>query len=84
MEPSDVAPPQLTDLDRQILEFEAQTWKLRGAKEQAIRDEFKMRWVEYYRHLSKIIQTEAAEAHSPILIHRLRKLRDQTIIKKRR
>ena len=80
-----MAPRPLSDLDRRILEFEAQSWKLRGAKEQAIRDEFQWRWVDYYYRLSKLIENnEAAEAHSPVLIHRLRRLRDAVIKKKRR
>ena len=43
-----------------------------------------MKWIDYYYRLSKLIETEAAEAHSPILVHRLRRLRDQMIVKKRR
>jgi hypothetical protein len=79
-----VASIPLSDLELKILAIEAQTWKLRGAKEQAIRDQLGLRWVEYYHRLSKIIETEAAEAHDPILVHRLRNLRDQIIRKKRR
>jgi uncharacterized protein DUF3263 len=77
-------PPPLDELSLKILEIESRTWKLRGSKEQAIRDELGLRWVEYYYRLAKLIETEAAEAHSPILVHRLRNLRDQMIAKKRR
>jgi hypothetical protein len=74
----------LSEQDLKILDIEARTWKLRGSKEQAVRDELGLRWVEYYYRLSKLIETEAAEAHNPVLVHRLRRLRDQMIVKKRR
>jgi hypothetical protein len=77
-------PAPLTEEELKILAIEAQVWKLRGSKEQYIRDHLGMKWIEYYLRLAKLIETEAAEAHSPILVHRLRRLRDQTIVKKRR
>lgn len=77
-------PKPLSDEDLKILDIERRIWKLRGAKEQAILDELGMSWIRYYHRLMHLIETEAAEAHSPILVHRLRRLRDQNIAKKRR
>ena len=76
--------PTLSEQELKILDIESRIWKLAGSKEQAVRDELGLGWVEYYYRLSKLIETEAAEAHSPMLVHRLRRLRDQMIVKKRR
>ncbi len=79
-----MAASPLSEQDLKILEIESRFWKLRGSKEQYILDHLGLRSVEYYYRLSKLIETEAAEAHSPVLVHRLRRRRDQMIVKKRR
>lgn len=77
-------PPQLSEQELKILDIESRIWKLDGSKDQVVRDKLGLGWVEYYYRLSRLIETEAAEAHSPVLVHRLRRLRDQMIVKKRR
>lgn len=72
----------LTELELRILEFEKRVWKLAGAKESAIRDEFRMRWVEYYRLLAYLIERSEAERHDAQLVRRLRRQRDQVISRK--
>lgn len=77
---SDLVP--LTELEEKIIDFESQSWRLAGSKETAIRDEFGMRWMQYYQHLARILDKPAAERHAPELVRRLRSLRDQMIDRK--
>ncbi len=67
----------LTDRDREIVDFERQWWKYAGAKEQAIRDLFGMSSTRYYQVLNQLIDSPAALAHDPMLIKRLRRMRAQ-------
>ncbi|MDQ0278945.1 hypothetical protein QO003_003248 [Arthrobacter silviterrae] len=65
----------LTERDTQMLALERQWWKYAGAKEQAIRDLFDLSATHYYQILNALIDTEAALAHDPMLVKRLRRLR---------
>ncbi len=67
----------LSDRDREMLELERLWWKYAGAKEQAIRDKFDMNATNYYQILNALIDSEAALAHDPLLVKRLRRLRSQ-------
>lgn len=67
----------LTDRQRQILAFEHQRWRYVGAKETAIREQFGCSATLYYQELmGHIIDLPAALAHDPMLVKRLRRLRD--------
>lgn len=66
----------LTDLEAGILALERLWWQHRGAKEQEIRDRFDLSATAYYQRLNALIDREDALAHDPILIKRLRRLRD--------
>jgi hypothetical protein len=66
----------LSDRDRAILVFERQWWKYAGAKEQAVRDLFDLSATRYYQILNALIDTPAALAADPILVRRLRRLRE--------
>ena len=66
---------ELGERDRAIIEFERQWWKYAGAKEQAIRDLFDMSATRYYQVLNALIDNQAALAHDPMLIKRLRRMR---------
>ena len=68
--------PGLSQRDSDILEFERYWWKFAGAKEQAIRDMFVLSATHYYQVLNALIDTEAALAHDPMLVKRLRRLRE--------
>ena len=74
--PPDVAEATLSERDLQILDIERYWWKYAGAKEQAIKDAFGMSATRYYQILNGLIDTEAALAHDPLLVKRLRRLRD--------
>lgn len=65
----------LADRDQRMLALEREWWKYSGAKEQAIRDLFSMSATHYYQILNALIDTEAALAHDPMLVKRLRRLR---------
>lgn len=67
--------PVLGDREQQMLALEREWWKYSGAKEQAIRDLFTMSATHYYQALNALIDTEAALAHDPMLVKRLRRLR---------
>ncbi|WP_427016470.1 DUF3263 domain-containing protein [Pseudarthrobacter sp. P1] len=65
----------LSERDAQMLALERQWWKYAGAKEQAIRELFDISATHYYQILNALIDTEAALAHDPMLVKRLRRLR---------
>ncbi len=68
---------QLSDRDREILAFERQWWTYQGAKEQMIKELFDMSSTRYYQVLNALINNPAALSEDPMLIKRLRRLRDQ-------
>lgn len=66
----------LTDRDRAILAFEAR-WPVHGgAKEEAIRSELELAPARYYQLLGRLIDSADALAQDPLLVGRLRRLRD--------
>lgn len=65
----------LSERDAQILAFERQWWKYAGAKEQAIRELFDLSATRYYQILNALIDDPAALAHDPMLVKRLRRMR---------
>ena len=65
----------LSERDAQVLAFERQWWKYAGAKEQAIRELFDLSATRYYQILNALIDDPAALAHDPMLVKRLRRMR---------
>lgn len=74
----------LTELERDILAFEHGWWKHVGAKEQAITDRFGLTPTLYYQRLHSIIDKPEALLHDPMLVKRLRRLRDTRTAQRRR
>ena len=68
--------PSLTQLESKILEFEGQWWKFAGAKESAIKELFDMTPPAYYQLLNNLIDREDALLAAPMLVKRLRRLRE--------
>jgi hypothetical protein len=66
----------LTDRDRAILAFEAEWRRHAGAKEEAIRADLELSPARYYQLLGRLIDTADAQEHDPMLVKRLRRLRD--------
>jgi hypothetical protein len=71
----DATPAELSERDREILNFERQWWKYAGAKEQAVREKFDMSSTRYYQVLNALIDRPEALAFDPLLVRRLRRLR---------
>ncbi|MFM8383836.1 MAG: DUF3263 domain-containing protein, partial [Actinomycetota bacterium] len=69
----------LSDLEVRILDFERQWWRYAGAKETGIQEQFNLCAREYYELLNNLIDREDALAASPLLIKRLRRLREARI-----
>ena len=65
----------LSDLEARILEFERNWWRYAGAKESAIIELFDLTPPRYYQLLNDLIDREDALAASPMLVKRLRRLR---------
>ncbi len=72
-----VAGSELSARDAEILEFERTWWRSPGAKEQTIRESFDMSPTRYYQVLNALIDNPAALAVDPLLVKRLRRLRDE-------
>jgi hypothetical protein len=71
----DASSSELSERDRDILEFERQWWKYAGAKEQAVREKFDMSSTRYYQVLNALLDSPAALEADPMLIKRLRRMR---------
>jgi hypothetical protein len=67
----------LTDRDRAILDFERSWWTQPGPKDTAIRQRFELSGTRYYQLLTELIDDPAALEHDPLLIRRLRRLRER-------
>ena len=66
---------ELSARELEILAFERQWWKFAGAKEQAVRELFDMSTTRYYQLLNALIDRPEALAHDPMLVKRLRRMR---------
>jgi len=65
----------LSELEIRILDFEASWWRYAGAKEAAIKELFELSAARYYQLLNDLIDRDDALAASPMLVKRLRRLR---------
>lgn len=66
----------LTELDAAVLRFEKRGHAGPGAKEKAVREELELSPTRYYQILNALLDQPAALAAEPVLINRLRRLRD--------
>ena len=66
----------LSELEIKMLEFERTWWRHAGAKESSIKELFNLTPPAYYQLLNNLIDREAAVLAEPILVKRLRRLRD--------
>jgi len=67
----------LTDRERAILDFESNWWTEPGPKESAIVDRFELSSERYYRILSELLESPEAEAYDPLVVKRLRRMRER-------
>ena len=66
----------LDQRDRDLLDFEREAWKLRMSKERAIRERFGFSAARYHQLLNRAIDRAGALAYDPMLVRRLRRIRD--------
>ncbi|OIV37072.1 hypothetical protein BIV57_12975 [Mangrovactinospora gilvigrisea] len=66
----------LTDRERAVLALEGRTFRGPGAKERAIREELGMSPTRYFQVLNALLDREEALAHAPVLVNRLRRVRE--------
>ncbi len=66
----------LSERQRVILDFERTSWTVVGPKHLAIRQVLGLSPSRYYRLLAELIQTDAAVGYDPLLVRRLRRLRN--------
>jgi uncharacterized protein DUF3263 len=68
-----------SDLDqrsREVLDFEREAWKLSVTKERAIRERFGFSPSRYHQLLHKVIDRPEALVYDPMLVRRLRRVRE--------
>jgi len=73
---NDPANTGLTEFEVKMLEFERSWWRHAGVKESSIKELFNLTPPAYYQLLNNLIDREAAVLAEPILVKRLRRLRD--------
>jgi len=62
---------------RDVLDFERGWWHRQGPKERAIRERFGFSAARYHQLLNRTIDLPEALVYDPMLVRRLRRLRDQ-------
>jgi hypothetical protein len=67
---------ELTEHETQILTFEREWWRYDGSKEQAVRGHLDLSVARYYSLLNALIDRPEAVAADPLLVKRLRRMRD--------
>jgi hypothetical protein len=72
---TNLQPSTLSDLEQRILQFERSWWQYAGAKESALKELFDLTPARYYQLLNDLIDREDALLASPMLVKRLRRLR---------
>ena len=66
----------LDERSREVLNFEGEWWKHPGSKERAIRDRFGISAARYHQLLNRLIDQPDALSYDPMLVRRLRRLRE--------
>ncbi len=67
----------LNERERAILDFERSWWTRDGSKEAAIKEELGLSSARYYQLLGGLLKDDDALAYDPLLVRRLRRLRDR-------
>jgi hypothetical protein len=62
---------------REVLDFERAWWQAGASKDAAIRDRLGVSPTRYYQELNRAIDLQAALEYDPMLVRRLRRLRDR-------
>jgi hypothetical protein len=67
----------LDDRSRDLLDFEREWWMHSGPKERMIRERFGFSAARYHQLLNRIVDGDAALTYDPMLVRRLRRLREE-------
>ncbi|MCL2783348.1 MAG: DUF3263 domain-containing protein [Propionibacteriaceae bacterium] len=67
----------LSDRDEALLDFEATWWQAERPKDDEIRTRFGISTPRYYQQLNSLIDQPEALAYAPLLVKRLRRMREQ-------
>ena len=73
---SDSVAAGLSELEIKLLEFESNWWRHAGSKESAVKELFNLTPPAYYQLLNNLIDRQEALLAQPILVKRLRRIRD--------
>ncbi len=65
----------LSDIERAVLDLEGRTWRYAGTKESAIRDSG-LTATRHRQILNRLLDDERALAYAPVLVNRLRRVRE--------
>ena len=67
----------LSERDAAILDLERSAWMLPGRKEVLVRERLGLSPTTYYKLLAALLDDPDALAHDPLVVRRLRRVRDQ-------
>jgi hypothetical protein len=67
----------LTDHEQAVLDFERSWWTDDGVKEVLIEERLGLTATRYYQVLNELLDRPDALAHDPMVVRRLRRLRDR-------
>ena len=67
----------LTRFEADLLDFEAVAWRAAEGKDAAILQRFNLSVPRYYQEINALIDRPEALAYAPLLVKRLRRLRDR-------
>jgi len=70
----------LSEFEVKMLEFERSWWRHAGVKESSIKELFNLTPPAYYQLLNNLIDREEALMAEPILVKRLRRLRESRTV----
>ena len=77
---NDPATAGLSEFEVKMLEFERSWWRHAGVKESSIKELFNLTPPAYYQLLNNLIDREEALMAEPILVKRLRRLRESRTV----
>ena len=67
----------LSKIEMSLIEFERTWWEDDQPKDQAIAEQFSLTTAEYYEQLHALIDSDEALEHDPLVVRRLRRMRDR-------
>ena len=67
----------LSERDEQLLDCESSWWRAERPKDDEIRSRFGMSTPRYYQQLNTLIDRPEALVYAPLLVKRLRRMREQ-------